>query len=67
VIDITTDGNATLREGADWVRLMRSADSLLATFTDEEITVGLLALDDLAAQQCAPGTLELLVLGREGI
>ena len=66
VVGITTDGNMKLGEVAAWVRLMRSADSRLATFTDEEITVALRALDAHAAQQCTPNALELLVLGLEG-
>jgi ubiquinone/menaquinone biosynthesis C-methylase UbiE len=37
---VTSDRNATLGEAAEWIRLMRSADSLLAAFTDEEIGLG---------------------------
>jgi len=65
VIGVTSDRNMTLGEAAEWIRLMRSADSLLAAFTDEEIEIGLRALDAHASQPCAPNTLELLVLGPE--
>lgn len=54
----------TAGESADWVRTMRSADTLLASFGEDEFRSGLATLERLPAYRPMTHSLALLVLRR---
>jgi SAM-dependent methyltransferase len=54
----------TAGESAAWVRMMRTADTLLASFSDEDFRAGLTNLENLPADQPMTHSLALLALSK---
>jgi SAM-dependent methyltransferase len=54
----------TAGESAAWVRMMRTADTLLASFSDDDFRAGLANLENLPADQPMTHSLALLALSK---
>ena len=64
--EVTGDDRGTAGASAAWVRTMRSADTLLASFGDEAFRTGVANLERLPADQSMTSSLALLALQRVG-
>jgi SAM-dependent methyltransferase len=62
--EVTGGERRTAGACAAWVRMMRTADTLLASFSDEDFLVGLARLERLPADRPMTNSLALLALSR---
>ena len=58
--EVASEGTATLAEAANWIRAMRSADTLLCALSDAEVAAGLAAMELDPEAVCPPNLLTLL-------
>jgi SAM-dependent methyltransferase len=62
--EVESDAGASIRETTEWIRAMRSADTLLCALSDDEIAAGLEAMEGHPDERCEPNRLTLLALER---